>query len=145
MFETRATGDWEHMGDYQKDQVVDAPAQQLFDYLADVRNLPRYFSSMTSAEPAEGEAVHVVAVVHGTRREGEAWFRVDHDRKHLEWGSEGDSGYRGSLDVTGDEERSTVTVSLHTERVESGELDDGLATTLATIRQLVEAGPAPQA
>lgn len=133
------------MGDYQQAQDIDASAQELFDYLADIRNLPRYFESMTSAEPADGEAVHVVADVHGIRREGQAWFRVDHDRRQLEWGSEGDSGYRGSLDVTGEGATSTVTVSLHTERVESGELDEGLAGTLANIKTLVEAGPAPEA
>ena len=53
------------MGDYEQSRDVDAPAQALFDYLADVRNMPRYFSSMTSAEPAEGEAVQVTAVVDG--------------------------------------------------------------------------------
>ncbi|MGI8694498.1 MAG: SRPBCC family protein [Geodermatophilaceae bacterium] len=132
------------MGDYQQAQDIDAPAQQLFDYLADVRNLPKYFDSMTSAEPAAGEAVHVVADVHGTKREGEAWFRVDRDAQHLEWGSEGDSDYRGSLDVSGDGPKSTVTVSLHTERVDSGELDAGLASTLANIKTLIEAGPEPE-
>lgn len=133
------------MGDYQKSQDVDAPAQQLFDYLADVRNLPKYFEAMTDAEPAQGEAVHVVADVHGTRRDGEAWFRVDHDGRHLEWGAEGGSGYRGGLDVTGDEAHSTVTVSLHTERVDSAELEEAIAGTLANIKTLVEAGPAPEA
>lgn len=132
------------MDDYQRALDIDAPAQQLFDYLSDVRTLPKYFDSMTSAEPAEGEAVHVVANVNGTEREGEAWFRVNRERQHLEWGSEGDSNYHGSLDVSGDGETSTVTVSLHTERFDSGELDESLDGTLANIKTLVEAGPAPE-
>ena len=58
------------MGDYKHSQEVDAPAGRLFDYLCDVRNLPRYFSAMTSAEPAGGDAVRVVADLGGTHPGG---------------------------------------------------------------------------
>jgi len=51
------------MNDYEKSGSVHAPAQQLFDFLSEVRNLPRYFERMTKAEPAEGDAVQVEAVV----------------------------------------------------------------------------------
>lgn len=122
---------------------VNAPAQHLFDYLSDVRHLPQYFTAMQDAEPAEGKAVHVVAHVNGSREEGEAWFRVEENTKRLEWGSEGTSGYRGSLDVTGDEHTSTVTVTLHTEHGQSAHINEGIAATLSKIRDLVEKGPAP--
>ncbi len=131
------------MGDYQRSLDVSTPASQLFDYLSDVGNLPRYFTAMTSAEPAGGQAVRVVADVHGTDREGEAWFRVDRERRHLEWGSEGPNNYHGHLDVDGDGTAAVVTVFLHTERHDSGEIDQGLADTLTTVRGLVENGPAP--
>ena len=131
------------MGDYQHSQDVSAPASQLFDYLSDIGNLPRYFPAMTSAEPAGGHAVRVVADVHGTDREGEAWFRVDAERRHLEWGSEGPNDYHGHLDVDGVGTTSVVTVFLHTERHDSGEIDQGLADTLPAVKRLVETGPAP--
>jgi len=131
------------MGDYQRSQDVNAPAGQLFDYLSDIGNLPRYFTAMTSAESAGHDAVRVVADLRGTTREGEAWFRVDRDQRHLEWGSEGPDNYHGYLDVTGDAAGSSVTVFLHTERHDSGEIDRGIAETLETVRRLVEAGPAP--
>jgi uncharacterized membrane protein len=111
------------MGDYQRSQKVDAPADRLFGYLSEVGNLPRYFTAMTSAEPAGGEAVRVTANVNGSTEKGEAWFRVDREGRHLDWGSEGSS---------------SVTVFLHTERHDSGDIDRGLAETLATIRRLVE-------
>lgn len=131
------------MGDYERKQQVAAPAQQLFDYLADVGNLPAYMDSMVSAEPAEGEAVRVTANVDGREYGGEAWFRVDRERQHLEWGSEGDNDYRGELDVTGDDERSEVTVTLHTEQAEGQRIEQGLEQTLANVQLLVETGPAP--
>lgn len=131
------------MGDYEHSQEVDAPAGRLFDYLCDVRNLPRYFSAMTSAEPVGGEAVRVEADLGGTTREAEAWFRVDRERQRLEWGSEGPDDYHGYPDVTGDAARSAVMVFLHTARHDSGEIDEGIIDTLAAVGRLVEAGPAP--
>ena len=131
------------MGDYSGTADVGAPAGQLFDYLSEVSNLPRYFTAMTSAEPAGQDEVHVVADVDGVTREAEAWFRVDRERRHLEWGSEGPDNYHGYLDVTGDGATALVTVFLHTERAGSGDIDRGIAGTLAEIKRLAEAGPAP--
>jgi hypothetical protein len=131
------------VGDYSGSADVGVPAGQLFDYLSEVSNLPRYFTAMTSAEPAGQDEVHVVADVDGVTREGQAWFRVDRERRHLEWGSEGPDNYHGYLDVTGDERTSSVRVFLHTERADSGDIDRGIAGTLAEIKRLAEAGPAP--
>ena len=131
------------MGDYRQTQDVDAPAAQLFDYLADVSNLPNYFSAMTDATPAGDEAVRFVAEVDGHTQEGEAWFRVDRERQHLEWGSEGPNDYRGELDVTGDDTTSTVSLTLHTEHAEGDRVEGGIASTLASVKSLVESGPAP--
>ena len=131
------------MGDYEKSQDVGAPAGQLFGYLSDIRNLPRYFTAMTRAEPAGQDAVRVAADLDGIIREGEAWFRVDRERRHLEWGSEGPNDYHGYLDVTGDGGTSLVTVFLHTERHDSSEIDRGITETLAAVERLVDAGQAP--
>lgn len=131
------------MSDYEHSTTVNAPSQSLFDYLADVRNLPRYFESMISAEPAEGEAVQVSANVGGVTREGEAWFRVDRADQRLEWGSEGPNDYGGRLEVTGDGDQSSVQVFLHTERTDSAGIDRGLRETLDNIKRLVEEGPGP--
>lgn len=131
------------MGDHQHSQRVDAPADRLFEYLADVSHLPDYFSAMTRATPAAGDAVDVVAVVDGETTEGQAWFRVDEDARHLAWGSQGPHDYYGELDVTGDDTTSVVTVSLHTERAGGDQVDEGILATLASVKSLVEAGPAP--
>lgn len=131
------------MGDYERSQGVRAPAGRLFGYLSDIRNLPRYFAAMTRAEPAGEDAVRVAADLDGITREGEAWFRVDRERRHLEWGSEGPNDYHRYLDITGDGGTSLVTVFLHTERHDSGEIDRGITETLAVVKRLVEAGQAP--
>ena len=54
------------MGSYRYTQSAALSAERVFDYLADVRNLPRYLPSMTAAEPEGGDQVHVAA--KGERR-----------------------------------------------------------------------------
>ena len=129
------------MADYERAQTVEAPAGALFEFLADVGNLPRYFERMTAAEPAGGEAVRVRAEIDGQAREGEAWFRVDREAKRVEWGSEGPNDYHGWLDVTGEGGgRSTVAVHVSTERVEdrAEEINQGLDRTLGNVKRLIE-------
>ncbi len=129
------------MADYERAQTVAAPAGALFEFVADVGNLPRYFERMTAAEPAGGEAVRVTAQIDGREREGEAWFRVDQEARRVEWGSEGPNDYHGWLDVTdAGGGRSTVTVHVSTVRVEDrpDELNQGLDRTLGNVKRLVE-------
>ena len=130
------------MADYEHAEHVPARPDELFAYLSDVRNLPRYFARMTHAEPAEGEAVRTTARLEeaegGPREvEGEAWFRVHEGEKRLEWGSEGPSDYRGELDVTGDAGGSRVAVRLHTVHEDAPGIQDGLRETVGNIKRLV--------
>ena len=121
--------------------MVEAPAGALFEFVAEVGNLPRYFEQMTAAEPAGDEAVRVTAQVDGREREGEAWFRVDRVARRVEWGSEGPNDYHGWLDVTDEGGgRSTVAVHVSTERVEDrpDEINQGLDRTLGNVKRLVE-------
>lgn len=100
--------------------------------------LPSYFAAMKSAEPAGGDAVHTVAEVEGTEREGEAWFTTDAAARSIRWGSEGPNNYNGELQVSEADAGSRVTVTLHTERVEGDQIDEGLRETLRQIKANVE-------
>jgi uncharacterized protein YndB with AHSA1/START domain len=135
------------MGTYESTTTVTAAPDELFAYLSDVHNLPEYFAAMKSAEPAGkatgdvppgAEAVHSVAEVNGQRAEGEAWFQTDAAARSISWGSEGPNDYHGELRVDGEGETSQVTVTLHTEHAEGGQIREGLETTLATIKEKVE-------
>lgn len=126
------------MGDYAHTTTIRRTPDEVFTYLSDVGNLPEYFESMQSAEPAEGEAVHVTALVEGHRREGEAWFRVDADRRTVAWGSEGPNDYNGELAVSPEGDDSAVTVSLRTERADGPGISAGLEGTLANIKRILD-------
>ena len=129
------------MADFSGTTTVHAPEKALFDFLSDVRNLPRYFARMTSAEPGEGNEVHTTATLDdGTKVEGDAWFRVDEGARQIAWGAEGENDYHGTLEVRGAEVGSEVEVHLHTSRVDPGDdhVEDGVARTLTSIKLLVE-------
>jgi hypothetical protein len=120
---------------------ADIAADTLFGFLAEPRNLPRYFPQMTAAEPEGGETVHVEAEVHGEHVDGEAWVRPNVAERRLEWGAEGPDDYHGELRV--DElapGRSRITVSLHSVReAEGNEVQKGLEQTVAALTQAVVA------
>ena len=98
---------------------------------------------MQEAEPTgehagDGEEVHVVADVEGTRRKGEAWIAVDDAQRTLRWGSEGSNSYHGELQVSPAASGAEVAVRLHTERADGPGIRAGLEQTLASIKQAVE-------
>ncbi len=126
------------MPDYQQTAKVNASADALFNYLSDVRNLPKYFSRMTSAENAGPDEIHVTASVHGKKEEGKAEFHVDKAAKKLRWSSEGPNDYHGELEVTEQGSTSQVAVKLHTKRTEREQIEQGLRETLNNVVRLVE-------
>ena len=129
------------MADFTSTTTVDASPDDLFAFLSDVGNLPRYFARMKTAEPGQGNEVHTSAELpDGTHVEGKAWFEVDTSKQHIAWGSEGDNDYRGYLDVRPAERGSTVEVHIHTSRVDAGDnqVQQGVDQTCDTIKSLVE-------
>lgn len=131
----------EAMAIYTHSAEADVPADVLFRFLADPRNLPRYFPQMTAAEPSGGETVHVEAEVHGDHVEGQAWVRPDESARRLEWGAEGPDDYRGELQVDELEPgRSRITVTLHSVRkADGGEVQEELEQTVAALAQAAAA------
>lgn len=129
------------MTSYSHTAEADVPADTLFGFLAEPRNLPRYFPQMTAAEPEGGETVHVEADVHGTHVEGEAWLRKNEAERKLEWGAEGPDDYHGDLRVEEVEPgRSRITVTLHSVReAEGNEVQTGLEQTVAALAQAAAA------
>lgn len=127
------------MAQHERSTSIDAPASALFDYLSEVGNLPKYFTRMISAAPADGEAVQTSArMPDGTVVEGQAWFRVQDVAQRIEWGSEGPSDYEGWLEVSGDDQASTVQVAISGTHADEDEVDRGLEETLVNIKRLVE-------
>lgn len=129
------------MADYVANTQVNVPADTVFDYLADVSHLPAYFPRMTSAEPGDGEAVRVTAKLdEGREVAGEAWFRVDRERRTLAWGSEGPNDYHGDLVVEGVGDNAGIALRVSTARVETDEVQHDVDETMEKIKSLLTDG-----
>jgi uncharacterized membrane protein len=126
------------MADFLASTDVAAPADELFDYLSQVENLPNYFERMTSVTDNEDGTISVAADLGDRVVEAEAWFEVDRDAKTLSWGSEGPNDYNGQLQVTGTGSNSVVEVTLRTERTGGQEIQEGLEQTVAVIKLIME-------
>ena len=68
---------------------------------------------------------------------GEAWFRADDDAKRLEWGSEGENDYHGSLTVSLQRQRAPSSPwQLHSQSEHEG-VDASIDETLEKIDSLL--------
>jgi uncharacterized membrane protein len=126
------------MADYAARAHVAAPADQLFDYLSQVENLPDYFDRMTSVTDNQDGTITAAADLGDRVVEGEAWFEVDRDERALSWGSEGPNNYSGQLQVIESENGSVVEVTLHTERAGGEEIQEGLERTVDAVKRIME-------
>jgi uncharacterized protein YndB with AHSA1/START domain len=129
------------MADYERTVEVAAPADNAFECLADPANMPKYVAMMTTAVPRGGDTVHVAADVQGRHEEGDAHVHADPDRRRLEWGGEGEGGYRGWLEVAESAGGSTVTVHIHAEHDSPDDeavINRGFDETMRRMKELVE-------
>ena len=133
------------MGDYEESTTVRVEPTHLFDYLADVQNLPAYMPRLTSARPTHDDKVEVTAHIDppdGPEQdvEAQAWMKVLEQGKNLQWGAPDPNDYRGELDVDAgpDAGTSTLTVRLHTERVEGEHVQHGLREALSGLKSAIE-------
>lgn len=140
------------MADYEKTTTVRLAPEDLFAYLSDIENLPRYMPFLERARPLGGDRVQVTAKGDPGADAGpsaevtsEAWMRVVRDARKLAWGAPGADDYSGELDVdAGDEPgESRLTVRLHTGRDAHDDIERGITTTLEGLKRAVETAPPP--
>ena len=113
---------------------VAAQPDRVFAVLKDPDSLARFVPQLTRVQH-DGGRVAVEARYEGRTQRGDAYFRTDDAARRVEWGT--DTGYRGWLEVTADEDGSMLTLGLHTTHLEHADHD--VAGTLDAMRRLVEA------
>jgi hypothetical protein len=85
-------------------RTFDITADALWAVVADPARLADWVPTMRRAQPSgEGgpgrEEVHVEGESHGHSYSLDSALRIDEGDRRLDWGAEGDYGYRGSLRV----------------------------------------------
>jgi uncharacterized protein YndB with AHSA1/START domain len=122
------------MSTYRHSMRAEIPADDLFAFLSEPRNLPRYFPQLTVAEPGGGGEVRVEADDRGRHVTGKAWLHTDAEHRTLCWGTETEDNYHGELHIAErDQGTCEISLILHAERTDSDEVRRGLAETVAAI------------
>ena len=150
------------MKEYEQTQTIDAPAEEVFAWLSDVNNLPKYLPPVVdvsiegpSAEGAPGQRIRATLEYPegGSTFDSEGYLAVDEGRKRMEWGAEVERDYSGWLEVADAVDgQSQVTVHLNfgersvepeiREQTPEGRdpLAEGVSATLESIRRQIEEG-----
>jgi ribosome-associated toxin RatA of RatAB toxin-antitoxin module len=160
------------MQEYEQSKAVAAPANEVFAWVSDVENLPKYLPPIkdagiegSAAAGSPGERVKMtVEIPDRGEFESEGYFDVNAEARTMRWGAETDRDYSGWLTVAeaGDgQSEVTVHLSFGPRSVEgeiqedSGDdrdpLEESLEATLESIRRQIEEGsgklppPSPEA
>jgi uncharacterized protein YndB with AHSA1/START domain len=101
------------MSQYEHTATVNSSPEQVFDFVSNIDNLPRYLPTFKNAMSQGHERVRVQGEAGKHQYDSVGYYRVDKTRNRIEWGSDGDNQYHGWLEVKADEgAAATVTVHL---------------------------------
>ena len=146
--------------EYEQTQEIAAPPDEVFAWVADVGNMPKYLPPIKdasiegeSAPGTPGEKVRMEGEIPDRGEfEGEGYLSVDESARRMEWGAEVSRDYSGWLTVAEAGGGSEVTVHLSFgERSVEGEiqeessddrdpLEESVGATLESIRRQIEEG-----
>ena len=139
------------MGDYSGRIGIDRPPAEVFAFLSDIRNMPRYLPTVQKVGPQGPDHVAVEGESHGHHYHSTGSFRADPEARRMSWESDSRLDYRGELQVHGSGDRCEVELRLHlapedqvtTRPEESGgspeeAMRQALDRTLASIRSCCE-------
>lgn len=136
------------MPEYRHTIQIPAEPRQVFDFVADIGNLPRYLPTTRDAQPQGSGRVRVQGEANGHAYDADGYLRADHQRLRLEWGAD-EGHYSGWLQIDAQGQQSTVTVAIAFREMPASDPGDaqrgpseqdirqGLARALESIRNQV--------
>lgn len=136
------------MSEYQNSIVIAANPDKVFDFVADINNLPQYLPTVHNATLESSDRIRIQGEAAGHKYDDTGYFRADKESRKLEWGSDGESNYSGWLKVDQGEDTSTANLSVHISYGESHKkhegvdwdnvMNEGISKTLQSIKNLCE-------
>jgi hypothetical protein len=148
----------DQMAHHEASTTVNVAPNILFDYLADLERLPEYLPRLTEVrpttpEPAEAQGMEARRPRQPVHREvevtaeepagrtvrSEAWIDVVEENRSLRWGTPGEPGYHGELEVEFVADgTSQLTIQLDTTHTADPAIDEELHRVLNGIRTSLE-------
>lgn len=136
---------------YTASRTINAPVDEVFAFVSDVKNLPKYLPTTKKAEAQGEDRVRVQGSANGHDYDADGHFAVDAAKHAMTWGSDGERTYSGQMEVAGRGQQSEVTVHLHFEPGKKGKqemaetsgspeaaIQEGLEKALQSIQNQVE-------
>ena len=143
--------------DYEETTTIQASPQEVYDFVSDVSNLPKYLPTTKSAQQQSSERVRVQGEAEGHQYDSDGYFRTNGANERLTWGADEDY-YSGWLDINSQGDNSSeVTVHItftggppagqgdppgdeQSRGPDDGEVQEGLVKALESIKNFVEEG-----
>ena len=121
---------------------MDASADAVTDFVADIKNMPKYMPTTKKAEDAGQNRVRVAGGGDGFQYDTEGYLKRNEENGHLEWGSD-EKTYSGSMEIDPDGDGSNVTITLNFsgdkyKDIPADHVNEGLRTALESIKNHVE-------
>lgn len=140
------------MPEYEQSIMIDASADEVFDFVSNLSNLPKYLPTLHHAEPQGNDRVRVKGEVGPHDYDSAGYFRVDPAEYFMEWCADTDRHYSGWLEVQEIDDISEVTVHLSfnpdplmaQKMAEQSpnfdeEMESGIRSALLSVQRLCEA------
>ena len=102
--------DWPK-GEFEESLSMRAQADEVFNFVADVQNMPKYLPTTRNAQAQDGDHVRVQGEAKGHRYDSDGYLRSDPSARRLEWGAD-EGYYAGWMQVREDGNGSAVTVHI---------------------------------
>eukprot|EP00012_Vannella_robusta_P004249 CAMPEP_0206186746 /NCGR_PEP_ID=MMETSP0166-20121206/2581_1 /ASSEMBLY_ACC=CAM_ASM_000260 /TAXON_ID=95228 /ORGANISM="Vannella robusta, Strain DIVA3 518/3/11/1/6" /LENGTH=144 /DNA_ID=CAMNT_0053602179 /DNA_START=27 /DNA_END=461 /DNA_ORIENTATION=- len=128
---------------HESSLVVEASPDEVYKFVSDIKNMPKYMPTTKCAEKAGKERVHVAGEGDGFQYDTEGYLRRNNsDEGRLEWGSD-EHAYKGWMKVEPHKGGSKVTIHLTFKEGEYDEIPckhvtEGLEAGLKSIKQQTE-------
>lgn len=100
------------MAEYEHSMTINAAPDAVFDFVADIGNLPKYLPTTKSAQAQGKDRVQVQGEAQGHQYNADGYLRADRPNLRLEWGAD-EQYYSGFLQIEEqDTNASQVTVHI---------------------------------
>lgn len=126
--------------EFEASKYVNAKSDVVYDFVADISNMPKYMPTTKKAEKAGEDRVRVQGGGDGFQYDSDGYLRRNSSSNRLEWGAD-EGHYNGWMDVSEQGEGANVTIHLtfkNQEGIPSEHVNEGLETALASIKNEVE-------
>jgi uncharacterized membrane protein len=87
------------VAEFEQSIVINAPAEDVFNFVSNLNNLPKYLPSLQHAQSSGPDRLRVQGASDGQGIDAPGFFRVDPAEYFMEWSAETEHNYSGWLEI----------------------------------------------